>query len=42
MTEHNSAAAAGVDLHRQLDDLFRETGGAHHQAVIETDGVDPE
>ncbi len=42
MTQRNSAAAAGVDLHRQLEELFRETGRAHHQAFIETDGVDPE
>jgi hypothetical protein len=31
-----------VDLARQLEELFRETGEAHHQAYIETDGADPE
>jgi hypothetical protein len=25
-----------------LEDLFRETGEAHHQAHIETNGADPE
>jgi hypothetical protein len=30
------------DLARQLEELFRETGEAHHQAYIETDGADPE
>jgi hypothetical protein len=30
------------DLARQLEGLFRETGEAHHQAYIETDGADPE
>lgn len=30
------------DLTRQLEDLFRATGEAHHQAYIETDGADPE
>ncbi len=29
-------------LTRRLADLFRETGRAHHQAFIETDGDDPE
>jgi hypothetical protein len=42
MTEHNAASTAGVDLHRQLEKLLRETGRAHHQAFIETNGVDPE
>jgi hypothetical protein len=31
-----------ADLTRQLEGLFREAGEAHHQAYIETDGVDPE
>ena len=30
------------DLARRLEELFRETGEAHHQAYIETDGADPE
>ena len=30
------------DLARQLEELFREVGEAHHQAYIETDGDDPE
>jgi hypothetical protein len=30
------------DLTRQLEDLFRETGQAHHQAYSETDGADSE
>ena len=30
------------DLIQQLSELFQETGAAHHQAFIETDGVDPE
>ena len=25
-----------------MEDLFRETGEAHHQAYIETEGADPE
>jgi hypothetical protein len=29
-------------LAQQLEELFRETGEAHHQAYIETDGADPE
>ena len=33
---------AETDLARQLEELFRETGEAHHQAYIETDGFDPE
>jgi hypothetical protein len=33
---------AETDLARRLEELFRETGGAHHQAFIETDSVDPE
>ena len=33
---------ADTDLARQLEELFRETGEAHHQAYIETDGADPE
>lgn len=28
--------------HDDLADLFMATGGAHHTAFIETDGVDPE
>jgi hypothetical protein len=31
-----------TDLARQLEDLFHEAGEAHHQAYIETDGVDQE
>lgn len=31
-----------ADLYEKLIDLFRETGQAHHQAFIETDGDDPE
>ncbi len=31
-----------TNLARQLEELFREAGEAHHQAYIETDGVDPE
>jgi hypothetical protein len=31
-----------TDLARQLEDLFHEVGEAHHQAYIETDGVDQE
>ncbi len=30
------------DLSGRLADLFRETGTAHHQAFIRTDGEDPE
>ncbi|NDJ53106.1 MAG: hypothetical protein GYB68_08500 [Chloroflexi bacterium] len=30
------------DLKKKLADLFMETGHAHHQAYIETDGADPE
>lgn len=30
------------DKIQELTDLFRETGQAHHQAYIETDGFDPE
>ena len=33
---------AETDLARQLAELFREAGEAHHQAYIETDGADPE
>ena len=29
-------------LAQQLEELLRETGEAHHQAYIETDGADPE
>jgi hypothetical protein len=32
----------GANLSGQLEELFRETGEAHHQAYIETDGFDPE
>ena len=31
-----------ASLQEQLEQLFRETGPAHHQAFIETDGEDPE
>ncbi len=31
-----------LDLMGRPEDLFRETGEAHHQAYIETDGADPE
>ena len=31
-----------ADLAQQLEELFRESGQAHHQAYIETDGADPE
>jgi hypothetical protein len=31
-----------MDLAQHLEELFRETGEAHHQAYIETDGADPE
>ena len=31
-----------ADLARQLEELFREVGEAHHRAYIETDGADPE
>ncbi len=31
-----------TNLERQLARLFQETGHAHHQAFIETDGADPE
>jgi hypothetical protein len=31
-----------MDLAQQLEELFHEVGAAHHQAYIETDGVDPE
>ena len=31
-----------TDLDRQLEELFREAGEAHHQAFIKTDGADPE
>ncbi|HEX6303875.1 MAG TPA: hypothetical protein VFZ76_06780 [Anaerolineales bacterium] len=30
------------NLAQQLEELFRETGKAHHQAFIETDGADPD
>lgn len=30
------------DIVEELADLFRQTGKAHHQAFIETDGDDPE
>ncbi|MGD2143944.1 MAG: hypothetical protein PVF54_05645 [Anaerolineae bacterium] len=29
-------------LEQQLEDLFRQTGEAHHQAFIEAGGTDPE
>ena len=31
-----------TDTVHQLEELFHEVGGAHHQAYIETDGADPE
>jgi hypothetical protein len=31
-----------ANLAQQLEELFRETGKAHHQAFIETDGADPD
>jgi hypothetical protein len=31
-----------TDLAKQLQELFRETGKAHHQAFSETDGADPD
>jgi NAD(P)H-hydrate epimerase len=31
-----------AELRCQLEELFHETGEAHHQAYIETDGADPE
>src|SRR5918999_5326174 len=31
-----------ANLNQQLQELFREVSEAHHQAYIETDGVDPE
>ena len=31
-----------TDQRRQLADLLRETGSAHHQAYFATDGVDPD
>jgi hypothetical protein len=31
-----------TDLAGQREELFRETGKAHHQVYIETDGFDPE
>lgn len=30
------------DVIEELVDLFQEAGEAHHQAFIETDGVDPD
>jgi len=33
---------ADNDQLKQLSQLFVETGHAHHQAFIETDGADPE
>ena len=30
------------ELRKQIADLLRETGHAHHQAFIETDGADPD
>jgi hypothetical protein len=33
---------ADTDPARQLEELFRETGEAHHQAYIEADGADHE
>lgn len=32
----------GTDLIRQLTDLFRDTGDAHHRAFISTNGDDTE
>lgn len=31
-----------TDLPNQIAELFLEAGHAHHQAYIETDGLDPE
>jgi len=31
-----------TSLAQQIEELFREAGGAHHQAYIDTDGEDPE
>lgn len=31
-----------LDLTTEFEGLFRAVGEAHHQAYIETDGVDPE
>ncbi len=31
-----------VELRKDLVELFRETGRAHHSAFMATDGVDPE
>ena len=30
------------ELRKQLEELFRETGRAHHEAFVETSGEDPE
>lgn len=35
-------AAGDPRLEQQLTDLFRETGEAHHEAFIKTEGEDPE
>ncbi len=31
-----------TEIAGRLESLFQEVGAAHHQAYIETDGVDPE
>ena len=31
-----------ADLIAQLETLFREVGQKHHEAFLETDGIDPE
>jgi NAD(P)H-hydrate epimerase len=41
LEEEASMTEADIDQ-QQLEELFRETGRAHHQAYIETDGADPE
>jgi len=32
----------GIDIAEELEELFRKTGSAHHQAFIKTKGEDPE
>ncbi len=36
------ANVSDSDLIQGLEELFRETGQAHHQAFLSTDGADPE
>ena len=33
---------SGSDLTHSLENLFRETGQAHHQAFLSTNGADPD